>query len=224
MLGLCFSANRPLMVPPGGVEPLIGSNPLAIAAPTVTLPPVVFDIATTATAINKVKTYCRQQQPVPAGMIADTQGRPLMEPQVCADAHVSLLPLGSTPELGSHKGFGLAFFPELLATLLSGAVPFLLDPDHLNNHCFCAVNIACFTEVSTFTRHLEAYLQHILDASTLPQSSQVVYPGYPEYLAEQEREQYGIPLHEEVIQWFGAFRETASIPALEICHQIEHAP
>jgi LDH2 family malate/lactate/ureidoglycolate dehydrogenase len=223
MLGMCFSANRPLMLPPGGAEPLIGSNPLAIAAPTTNLPPVVFDIATTATAINKIKTYCRQQQPIPPGMIADEQGNPAMKAQIRSDPHVSLLPLGSTPALGSHKGFGLAFFPELLATFLSGSLPFLLDPEHLNSHCFCAINIACFTEVSTFKTHLETYLQRILDAATLPHMEHVLYPGYPEYLAERDRECHGIPLHEEVLQWFEAFSNNAPVPVLEIC-DVAHVP
>ncbi len=217
MLGLCFSANRPLMVPPGGTEPLIGSNPIALAAPTATLPPVVFDIATTATAINKIKTYCRQQQPVPPGMIADQDGNPVMEEQICVDPHVALLPLGSTPALGAHKGFGLAFFPELLATCLSGAIPFLLDPDHLNNHCFWAVNIASFTDVATFTTHLDTYLQRVLEASPLSHTTRVLYPGYPEYLAERERTRDGIPLHQEVLQWFDDFAKNTSVPPLKIC-------
>ena len=217
MIGMCFSANRPLMVPPGSAEALIGSNPLAIAAPTSRLPPVLFDIATTATAINKIGNYIRQHQPVPPGMIADDKGIPVMESRLLEKEKVQLLPIGSTKELGAHKGFGLAFIPEILSTFLSGALPFLLDPDHLNNHCFCVYNINCFTEVETFKTNLDIYLQRILDAETTHESKQVFYPGYPEYLAEQERSQNGIPLHREVIQWFEQFARQKPIPALDIC-------
>jgi LDH2 family malate/lactate/ureidoglycolate dehydrogenase len=35
-----------------------------------------------------------------------------------------LLPLGATRELGSHKGYGLAFMVETLSALLSGTLPY----------------------------------------------------------------------------------------------------
>lgn len=66
---------------------------------------------------------------VSPGMIADDEGMPVMEPKLLEKRKVHLLPIGSTKELGSHKGFGLAFIPEILSTFLSGALPFLLDPD-----------------------------------------------------------------------------------------------
>lgn len=220
MIGMCFSANRPLMVPPSSSEALIGSNPLAIAAPTSHLPPFVFDIATTATAINKLGNYLRQKHPIPPGMIADIHGIPVMEATMLDTKSMKLLPLGSTKALGSHKGFGLAFIPEILSTFLSGALPFLFYPDHLYHHCFCAYNIECFTECDTFKINLDTYLQRILDAQPIDDTEQVVYPGYPEYLAEQERMYQGIPLHREVIQWIEQFAHQQSLPELELFGEI----
>lgn len=217
MIGLCFSANRPLMVPPGGSEALIGSNPIALAAPTLRLPTFVFDIATTATAINKIRNYMRRQQPIPPGMVADAQGLPILEPRILKQQNVHLLPIGSTKELGAHKGFGLAFIPEILSTFLSGSLPFFLNPDNLYHHCFCAYDIACFTEVTMFKSNLDRYLQRILDSTPIHASEPVFYPGYPEYLAEQERRQKGIPLHHEVIHWFEQFTQQEQIPELEFC-------
>ena len=150
-------------------------------------------------------------------MITDREGNPVMEERICDDPNVGLLPLGSTPILGAHKGFALAFFPELLATCLSGALPYLLDPNHLNNHCFCAVNIASFTEIEQFKSHLDNFLQHILETRALTDDEEVLYPGYPEYLAECERMRDGIPLHPTVLQWFDKFAQQKSVPALEIC-------
>jgi hypothetical protein len=42
-----------------------------------------------------------------------------------------------------------------------------------------------------------------------------LYPGLLEYEEEQERRLYGIPLHKEVIQWFGKITGELGLPPLQ---------
>jgi hypothetical protein len=43
----------------------------------------------------------------------------------------------------------------------------------------------------------------------------VLYPGLLEYEEEQERRAHGIPLHKEVIQWFGQITSELGLPSLQ---------
>ena len=61
-----------------------------------------------------------------------------------------LLPLGATREMGSHKGYGLSMMVEILGSLLSGALPYALDPSSGDKHYFAAYNIAAFTDVGDY--------------------------------------------------------------------------
>ena len=56
MIGLAMSTSgRAIVVPTWGAEPLLGTNPIAWAAPAATMPPFVFDIGTSQVAANKMR-------------------------------------------------------------------------------------------------------------------------------------------------------------------------
>ena len=54
MIGVCVSSCPPQVVPTFGTEPLLGTNPIAIAAPPKNKPPYVFDAAMSSVAANKI--------------------------------------------------------------------------------------------------------------------------------------------------------------------------
>ena len=59
MIGFAFQ-NGPTVVPPfGGLMPLLSTNPFSYALPTVEVPPVVYDVATTTVAGNKLLVVFR---------------------------------------------------------------------------------------------------------------------------------------------------------------------
>lgn len=125
-----------------------------------------------------------------------------------------LLPLGATRELGSHKGYGLALMVEVLGTLLSGTLPFGLDRSTGYKHYFAAYNISAFSDVDDFKSHMDQVLHWLQETKPAPGQERVLYPGLLEYEEEQERRAYGIPLHKEVIQWFGQITSELGLPPL----------
>ena len=70
--------NGPTFVPPfGATTPLFSTNPFSYAFPTAEEPPVVFDIATTAVAGNKLLLAKKRGDPtIPEGWANDEHGRP----------------------------------------------------------------------------------------------------------------------------------------------------
>ena len=105
-------ANANGMPPWGGTEPLLGTNPIAIAMPTRTTP-FVLDIATTATSHGTIKVHARDGTPLPEGWVVDKEGRPITDPARAGEGY--LLPMGG------YKGSGLTIAIGLLAGVLNGA-------------------------------------------------------------------------------------------------------
>ena len=215
MVGMCMTATQPGVVPTFGAERRFGTNPIAIAAPAKQQPPVLFDVATSAVAGNKIGLATRVGSNLLPGWVTDTEGNPIMEETpVRPRGEYFQLPLGGTRELGSHKGYGLALMVEILGTLLSGTLPFGLDRSTGYKHYFAAYNIAAFADVDEFKEHMDQTLEWLRETKPAPGQERVLYPGLLEYEEERERREHGIPLHKEVIQWFGQITGELGLPPL----------
>jgi L-2-hydroxycarboxylate dehydrogenase (NAD+) len=216
MIGLCMTASSLLVPPTFGALPRIGTNPIAYAAPANRMPFVLFDAAMSTIASNKVGLSRRLGALLEPGWIAGLDGAPLTEPSPAPqdDAYL-LMPLGGTREQGSHKGYGLGLFVEIMTTMLSGSIPRMIERDTRPRHFFAAFDIAAFTDVAAFKDTMDRMLETLEETPPAPGHERVLYPGLPEHEAESERREHGIPLHVEVIDWFDAMTDELSVPRLE---------
>jgi LDH2 family malate/lactate/ureidoglycolate dehydrogenase len=216
MIGICMTSAGPSMVPTWGGQPRLGTNPISVAVPCGEEPAFVYDGATTAVAGNKINNARRNGQPVPPGLLASLEGTPIPDAVLAPPpTELRLLPLGSTPETGSHKGYGLALMVETLCTMLSGTLPFGLERDTGYKHFFAAYNISAFTDVDTFKEHMDQMLEWLRETKPAAGQERVLYPGLLEYEEEHERREHGIPLHKEVIQWFAKITGELGLPPLQ---------
>ena len=200
MIGISMTAGGLLVAPTHGAERLLGLNPLGIGAPADKEVPFIFDASMSSVAGNKIELLRRVGGHVLPGWVTDADGSPIMdESQVPQD--FMMLPLGGTREIGSHKGFGLAFMIEILCGMLQGTGG---GPHRRKGvgHYFMAIDVARFTELASFKADMDAYLRAILDCKPAPGESRVVYPGFIEYETEKDRRANGIPYHPEVVEWF----------------------
>lgn len=216
MVGMTMTADAISVVPTYGGEPRLGTNPIAIAAPARNEPPLLFDAATSAIAGNKLRLAARVGADMLPGWIAELDGSPIMEETPVRErGEYYQLPLGGTREQGSHKGYGFAVMAEVMATMLSGVLPNMLDPFARSRHYFAAYNIASFTDVDAFKDNMDRMLKTLRETRPAPGHDRVLYPGISEYEEEQDRRANGIPLHKEVIQWFNDITSELSIPRLK---------
>lgn len=206
MVGICVTATPPAMLPTHGSEIRLGTNPIAVAAPALTMAPFVFDAATSVVAASKLGQAKRAGVPIPGNWVADAYGSVITEAGPVPDEY-RLLPLGSTRELGSHKGFGLAMIVEILSSLLSGTEPAGLEPRSPFNHFVAAFNIEAFTSLDDFKRSMDEWLSAMQSTPPAPSHERVVTPGQRAAELEADRLANGIPLANSVIEWF---HETAS--------------
>jgi len=111
MIAIVSSTASPTMAPWGGKEKLIGNNPLALSAPTVDSPTVTLDMAQSTVAFGRIDNIRTQGIPnVPEGWAFDKEGNPTTK----TDDVYSVVPIAG------YKGFGLAFFIDIISGMLIG--------------------------------------------------------------------------------------------------------
>ncbi|MBI4306369.1 MAG: Ldh family oxidoreductase [Chloroflexi bacterium] len=216
MIGWAMTAGGNAMVPTFGAEPRLGTNPIAFSAPASKEPFFLFDAATTTIAGNKIGLLRRLGRPLEPGWVSHPDGTPDMrggqEPEFAAGSVRYQLPLGSTRELGSHKGFSLAVIVDILCGVLSGAAGFDRADRSRRGHFVAAYRIDAFVPIDEFKKNMDGFLRTLRETRPAPGHDRVVYAGLSEYETEQKRSKLGIPLHPEVIEWFKGACAELGIP------------
>ncbi len=201
MIGVCMTSCPPRVLPTFGAEQRLGTNPIAVAVPANKEPPFVFDAATSSVAVNKIEIARRLGAKLEPGWLAAEDGTPIME-EVDVPQTYSLLPLGGTRELGSHKGYGLSCVVDILAGVLTG-VGYGMVPGRPNfGHYLAAYSIAGFDDPTHFKETMDEWLLMLKSTAPAPGHDRVMVAGQPEAEMEVIRRGEGIPLHEEVVDWF----------------------
>jgi LDH2 family malate/lactate/ureidoglycolate dehydrogenase len=174
LIGFACTDYAPLVAPPGGRTAVLGTNPLAYGVPAGRHWPVVLDIATTVTAMQKVRVAAEEGRPMPEGMIFDRSGRSITEPAAFFDGGL-LAPLGSPH--APHKGFGLALLVEALGGLLSGA-GFGGGVDTGAPGSFLwALDVEAFVPRPEFLARVDAQIDRIKQGERLPGVDELLVPG-----------------------------------------------
>jgi L-2-hydroxycarboxylate dehydrogenase (NAD+) len=200
MVGMYMTvANANHMAPWGGIELILGTNPISFAIPAGEEPPIVLDIATTVTSYGKVKLAAQKGESIPVGWMIDKQGQPLTDPKRSSEGF--LLPIGE------YKGYGLNVVIGMLAGVLNGAafgrnvVDFNKDPAAINNsgHMIMAMRVDNFQSVEAFKGEMDRVIREIRASKRMEGIDRIWLPGEMEHYRIRERLEHGIPLAEAVV-------------------------
>lgn len=202
------SARTVAVIPTGGSAAVLGTNPIAFAAPARGGDPFLLDMSTSAVAANKVKVFAYHGKPLPAGWVVDGMGQPVSDPRegfrLCMESDVGgLMPLGGTRDTGTHKGYGLAVMAQLLGSTLAGgsfspfrtrdAVPGA--PDNIG-HFFLALQPDFFRTGGSFEADVADILAWLHATPAIDPENPVIVAGEPEFSCRAERLEFGIPLND----------------------------
>ncbi len=200
MVGMAMTVGGLQVPPTHGSKPMVGLNPIAVAAPARNEAPFVFDASMSAVAGNKIKVARRLGVPVGPGWIARPDGTPIME-QAQVPQEFQVLPLGATRDIGSHKGYSLAMVVDILSGLLSGVGAGFLNAGNVSHH-FLAYRIDAFTDLEGFKDHMDEFLKGLRETAPAPGQEPVAYAGLNSARTEAERREKGIPYHPDVIAYY----------------------
>ena len=218
LVGLSTTAVwRPAIVPTGARRPMLGTNPIAFAAPAARNRPFLLDMATSTAAIGKMRVKLFNEEPVPSGWAFDDEGGWESDPDR-ALAEPKLSPLGGDEEHGGHKGYGLAAMVEILSTTLAGATFAPLRPrdqaTHGVGHFFLAIDPAFFRPDGGFEEDLDTLIDALRSTPALDEDKPVQVAGDPEYRREEERRANGIPLPSILVERLREIASDAGAPFL----------
>ena len=191
LVAMAMTNTEPLVIPYGGAEPALGTNPICLAAPAAG---GVFnlDMATSQVAMNRVWNARDEGRPIPEGWGVDAEGRTTTD----AAAVVSGMPLGG------YKGYGLALMVEVLCGVLAGAgvrkgVGELYGGETApqdTGHFHLAIDPERTVGRDRFAAVLEGLLGELRAIRPSPGFDEVLVPGDPEDRARAERERSGVPV------------------------------
>ena len=165
LIGILATNAPAVLAPPGGTRAVVGTNPLALAAPVPGGPPLVCDLATSQVSRGQIMRAVQEDRPIPAGWALDAEGRPT------EDAAAALA--GTLMPLGGPKGFALALLIEVITGVLLGPAvgPEVADffGDELDRpqdvaHLVVALDPAAFGESAAFAGRMGRLRDAVLAA------------------------------------------------------------
>jgi LDH2 family malate/lactate/ureidoglycolate dehydrogenase len=227
LVGMVTSATRTVAVVPTRAKvPVLGTNPIAFAAPAKRNAPFLLDMATSSAANNKIKVYGLNGRQIPQGWVLDEAGTPVPDPDSALEILYKtkkggLTPLGGTPEMSSHKGYGLALMVHILGGTLSGASfsPIRVrtqkdhEPDRLG-HFFLAIDPKAFRCDGAFEEDLDAVIDVLHGTPPIDPAKPVLVPGDPEAKARAERLRDGIPIPDSLLKKLQQVCDNSAVPCI----------
>ncbi len=200
LIGVSLTNSSPLVAPTRSRVPLLGTNPIAVAAPAGRFGTFCLDMATSTVPRGRIEVAARRGWSLPVGWAIDVDGRPATTPDAALEG--SLHPLGGEEAMGGYKGYGLAMVVELLTGILGGAAfgPNVVSlfsthegPADLGE-TFMAIDPAAIDdEPGGLERRLETLLTQLVEAPITPDApGPVLVHGAPEAAAEARAAERGI--------------------------------
>jgi LDH2 family malate/lactate/ureidoglycolate dehydrogenase len=174
LIGFACTNFIPLVAPPGGRTAVVGTNPLAYGIPAGRHPPVVLDVATTVSSLQKVRIAAQAGQPMPEGVIFDRAGHPTTDPREMLAGGL-MAPLGNPH--APHKGFGLALFVDALSGVLSGAGFAQGMAGGAPGNFLWALDVAAFMPREEFLARMDAQIDQVQGGERLAGVEELLVPG-----------------------------------------------
>lgn len=206
-IGLATTNVGPDVIPFGGANRFLGTNPISFSIPTDREFPVTLDMATSVVAMGKIQEVSRREDTdIPADWAVDENGKPTTDPHEA----VAVRPLGGP------KGYGLGVVVDVLCGLLSGSgtsptVGPLYDefdqPMRLG-HFVGAIDVDRFRELDVFKAEIGEYIDQLKAIEPREGFDEVMLPGEIETQTLHDQQERGIELNSSTVESLTVLAET----------------
>jgi len=194
LIGMALCDASPTVPPWQGRVGRLGTNPISLSVPHPGGRGWLLDMATTTAAYGRLeKLQLEGRTTIPPGWALDREGRPTTDLATALG--------GFLAPLGGYKGSGLAVLVEILCGVLSGgamATEIRGIRQHGRysrvNHTFLALDVARFMPLEEFYQRMDRLVAEIKSAPPADGYDEVLVAGDPEWRAEDQRQQHGIPI------------------------------
>ena len=215
MIGVSLTNTSPLVAPTRARVSMLGTNPIAVAAPAGKYDMLVLDMATSTIPRGRIEVAARRGEVLPVGWAIGPDGSPATTPERALEG--SLQPLGGEESTGGYKGYGLSLIVELLTGILGGAA---FGPNIIGlfstagksdlGQFFMAIDPGAIGERDAFVARLERLIDQLVHAPLIPDApGPVLYAGQPEAQRARQQQHDGIVIdrehHDSLLSLAGRF-------------------
>jgi L-2-hydroxycarboxylate dehydrogenase (NAD+) len=226
LVGLSVTNAHPSIAPTFGVKPMLGTNPIAVAAPTDEAFPYMFDAATSVAPRGKIEIAARANKPIPEGWVIGQDGKSATDSSNMIkrmnEASLALLPVGGMGEImGGHKGYGLATMVEIFSAAFQDGTYLwgLTDTDAEGKpqflrigHFFMAIDIEHFVPLATFKQITGNIMRELRGAAKMPGEPRIYTAGEKEYLSTLRVQAEGVEITPAVLKGLQSLRRELGLP------------
>jgi LDH2 family malate/lactate/ureidoglycolate dehydrogenase len=195
-IGIVFTNASRAMPPWGGREGLLGTSPIAVAAPAGRETPFDLDMSPAVAARGKIRRAARRGQSIPLGYALDAEGRQTTNPNAALDG-------GTVQPIGGPKGSALAMLMDVMGGVISGAAfggdvrNHFEDYERPQNvgHFIMAMKPDLFVSRDEYSMRMDTLVQRVHACPTAEGFDEVIMPGERERRLEAKHRRTGIPFH-----------------------------
>ena len=211
MIGITVTNARPSIPPTFGCEPMLGTNPLTVGAPTDDEFPFLIDCATSIIQRGKVEVNARINKPLPENTVIDDKGETMTDANKVLDKmlerRAALLPLGGKGEdTAGYKGYGYATVVELLSAALQEGIYLrdtlgIVENDQKRlkvGHFFLAINTESFIGLDSFKKTAGNIMKDLRGSRKIPSIDRIYTAGEKEFIAENNIKINGVPINKSL--------------------------
>ena len=194
-IGLVMSDGECDVIPFGGREKFMGTNPICCCVPAGTHPWFCMDMATSEVAFGKVRAAAEAGKTIPPNCADDRNGKSVTD----ATKAYAVVPMSGA------KGYAISLMIEILSSRLTG-MPYgahiIRKFDNWEQKAFMghyvqAIDIAAFCPVEEFKSRMDEFLSDLKNQPRMDGVDEILIPGEPELRVKMQREKQGCPIREE---------------------------
>lgn len=193
-IAIALSPGSRSLAPHGSRAPLLGTNPIAVAAPAGRHAPWSLDMAASVAARGHIRIAQQAGRAIPEGWALDEAGRPTTDPAAALRGVV--LPFGGA------KGSAMSMMVDILGGVLAGAgfsgdtrdwVADFGGPADVG-HFLLVMKVDAFMDLAEFEGRMETAIARLKALPPAEGFDEVLYPGERAGRAEAARRAKGVPL------------------------------
>lgn len=209
-IGLVMSDGECDVIPFGGRDKFLGTNPICCCIPAGEYPWFCMDMATSEVAFGKVRAAAEASKSIPPNWAVDTDGKPITD----ATKAYAVVPMSGA------KGYAIGLMIEILSSRLTG-MPYgahiVRKFDDWENKAFMghyvqAMDISAFCPVDEFKRRMDELFADLKGQPRMEGVDEILIPGEPELRTKMQREREGCPIREEDADLLRQLGEDLGVP------------
>jgi len=196
-VGIVGTNALPTMAPWGGMDKIVGINPISISFPVINGDDLVIDASLGQTSHGKIRIYAQKKEKIPEGWAFDKNGVPTIDPEKAIE--------GLIQPIGGFKGVGLAMMVGMLSTMLSSAEygsnsGNMIDGaiSGVDGQFFIVINIQELIDLKNYQEKMKRIVKEFKNSRPI-KNKKIYLPGQIENELNLQNIKFGIPLNEESI-------------------------